>query len=93
MGEIDEGAGTFGDGVYKSEDGGDSWSKISEGLGDRNIEGLAVSPHSDDLVFARGREGGLYRTDDGGVTWRESMSKDRKITAAGFFPDSKGPNA
>lgn len=66
----------WGDGVYKSTDGGVTWSNV--GLGDsHHIGRIVIDPANPDhvLVAALGHlytpneERGLYRTTDGGTTW------------------------
>ncbi|MPZ18836.1 MAG: hypothetical protein GEV06_13110 [Luteitalea sp.] len=63
-------------GVYKSSDGGETWSKLSAGL-PQDLIGkidLDVSRSNPVVVYAMieapGEEGGLYRSDDAGATWR-----------------------
>lgn len=63
-----------GSGLYKSTDGGDSWSRLGRGLPERAAKfGVAVSPADPDRVWALVRahqeESGLYRSDDGGASW------------------------
>jgi len=60
-------------GLYKSNDGGDSWSKLAGGLptGIAGRIGVAVSGARADRVWAivEAKEGGLFRSDDGGGSW------------------------
>jgi photosystem II stability/assembly factor-like uncharacterized protein len=63
-------------GVYKSSDGGDSWTQLDSGL-PRDLIGksdLAVSPADPDRVYvlieAPVGEGGVYRSDDRGQSFR-----------------------
>ncbi len=61
-------------GVYKSTDGGDTWTKLSGGLpsGLTGKIGLAVSPANPDRIWAMIEaepEGGVWRSDDAGKTW------------------------
>ncbi|MFQ5568444.1 MAG: hypothetical protein ACE5G0_02140 [Rhodothermales bacterium] len=64
------------DGIYKSTDGGASWTKLENGLPQGLIGkiDLAVSPADPDRVYALVEavpaEEGLYRSDDRGETWR-----------------------
>ncbi len=64
-------------GVYKSEDGGDSWAELTGGLpgGLRGKADLATSPAAPDrvwvLIEAPANEGGVYRSDDRGATWTQ----------------------
>ncbi|HEU5422472.1 MAG TPA: glycosyl hydrolase, partial [Nitrolancea sp.] len=68
-------SGGPGSGLFKSSDGGDSWTELTnnpglpEGLKGRI--GVAVSPARPERVWAiiEAKEGGLYRSDDGGARW------------------------
>src|SRR5690349_13826376 len=72
-----------GSGLYKSSDGGSTWSQITgNGLpsGDWGRVGIATARST---VYAlidtlQGRDGGLYRSDDRGGTWRR-VKNDRRI--------------
>ena len=66
----------YGDGVYKSLDGGASWTKV--GLeNSEHIGKIVVDPRDSDVVYvaaqgplwAPGGDRGLYKTTDGGKTW------------------------
>ena len=70
----------YGDGVYKSEDGGESWKNM--GLKEsRQIGGIVVDPRNSEVVFVAaegsawgpGGERGLYKTADGGETWNKVL--------------------
>jgi len=60
-------------GIYRSTNGGVAWARASDGLADNvSIAGLVFDPQNPGLVFAGdGGFGLLYRSRDGGVTWRE----------------------
>ena len=63
-------------GIYKSSDGGDTWTKLSNGLpsnliGKIDIDVARTNPRIVyAMVEAPGEEGGLYRSDDGGASWK-----------------------
>ncbi|HUA07693.1 MAG TPA: hypothetical protein VMA98_00340 [Candidatus Acidoferrales bacterium] len=68
-----------GSGLYRSSDGGVSWTKLTDparrdGLpgGIINRVGLGISAHHPNVVYAivPTRHGMLYRSDDGGLQWR-----------------------
>ena len=70
----------YGDGVYKSEDGGDSWKNM--GLKEsRQIGGIVVDPRNSDVVFVAaegsvwgpGGDRGLYKSTDGGENWKKVL--------------------
>jgi photosystem II stability/assembly factor-like uncharacterized protein len=62
-------------GVFKSTDGGDTWTQLTNGLpqGLRGKSDLAVTAADPNRVYvlieAPGKEGGLYRSDDKGEAW------------------------
>src|SRR3984885_12334583 len=79
---------TYGDGVYKSVDGGKTWSSL--GLKDtRQIGALIVDPHNPDIVlvaalghaFGPNPERGVFRTTDGGKSWTKVLYKDEQTGA------------
>jgi photosystem II stability/assembly factor-like uncharacterized protein len=57
-------------GVYGSTDGGNSWRRSNKGLDIENIRTVAVDPANNKRVFAGTYGNGVYRSEDGGVTWR-----------------------
>jgi len=63
-----------GSGIYKTTDGGDTWTHLAAGLPktDMGKIGLTVSPMDSQRVWATigGEDGGIYRSDDAGKTWR-----------------------
>ena len=70
----------YGDGVYKSEDGGESWTNM--GLKEsRHIGGIVVDPRNSNVVFVAaegsawgpGGDRGLYKTTDGGESWKKVL--------------------
>lgn len=69
-------SGAYEGGVYKSTDGGDTWTELTNGLprGLRGKSDLAVSRADPDRVYvlyeAPAGEGGLYRSDDRGGSFR-----------------------
>jgi len=59
------------DGVYRSQDGGDSWQRISP-LNHpelKNIESIAIDPQDPNIIYA-GTWHLAWKTSDGGITWR-----------------------
>ena len=71
---IDGGPGT---GIHKSEDGGETWRELTEGLPDESMGkiGLAISPQQPDVLYATielaNRSGGFWRSEDGGESWEK----------------------
>lgn len=66
-----------GSGIHKSTDGGASWRQLTEGLPQEDMGkvGFAISPQQPDVVYATielaHREGGFYRSQDGGESWEK----------------------
>jgi streptogramin lyase/photosystem II stability/assembly factor-like uncharacterized protein len=65
-------AGTASGGVYKSTDGGASWTAVNSGLSNLDVQTLAISPaySTDQTIFAgTAYYGGVYKSTDGGASW------------------------
>lgn len=80
-------SGGQGSGIWKSTDGGDSWTRLAQGLPRlMGKVGVAVSPADPDRVYAivEAEQGGLYRSDDAGRTWRR-LSDDRLIQTRSWY--------
>jgi photosystem II stability/assembly factor-like uncharacterized protein len=73
-------------GLYRSTDGGDSWQPLGRGQlpgADAGVGriGIAIAPSDPRRLYATvgAREGaGIYRSDDGGTTWRR-VSRDERV--------------
>lgn len=84
-----EGGGP-GCGLWKSTDGGDSWTDLSKspGLpqGTLGIVGVTVSPTDPDNVYAivEAEGGGVFRSKDGGKTWTRT-SADHELTQRAWY--------
>src|SRR5216117_1990019 len=71
---------SIGDGIYKSTDGGETWTHAGLEKSER-IAKIAVSPKNSDTVFAAvpgalwsdSPDRGLYKTADGGKTWKQVL--------------------
>jgi photosystem II stability/assembly factor-like uncharacterized protein len=69
-----------GSAIHKSEDGGETWRKLSSGIpgGDKGKIGMAVSPANPDVIYAiielAGATGGVYRSVNRGETWTKQSS-------------------
>lgn len=65
--------GMVGDGLYRSEDGGQRWRQVLAG----DFRSVAVDPTDDRVVYAGTDPVHLYRSEDGGDTWEELASLQR----------------
>ena len=88
-----------GDGVYKSVDGGKTWTKI--GLSDsRHIAKIIIDAKNPDVVyvaalghaFGPNAERGVFRTNDGGKIWQKILYVDDKTGATDLAVDPHDPN-
>ncbi len=89
----------FGDGVYKSEDGGKSWKN----MGLKNSEHLSkiiVHPNNSNIVWAasqgplwsKGGERGLYKSTDGGESWKRVLGDDEWTGVTEVVIDPRNPD-
>ncbi|MGB5378124.1 glycosyl hydrolase, partial [Muriicola sp.] len=64
-------------GLHRSEDGGETWEKLSSGLPKSNLGkiGIAISPQQPDVLYAAieldRTKGAVYRSDDRGSSWKK----------------------
>ena len=90
---------SFGDGVYKSTDGGKSWKHM--GLKDTNsISRIIVNPKNPNNVYAaalghiwgKNKDRGIFMTTDGGKTWKKTLYIDEMHGASDLAIDPQNPN-
>jgi photosystem II stability/assembly factor-like uncharacterized protein len=86
-----------GNGIYKSGDGGKTWTHVWQQEG--QIGTMVVDPRNADVAFAAvlghafgpNPERGVYRTTDGGRTWRQVLKKDADTGASDVALDPTNP--
>ncbi len=90
---------SFGDGVYKSTDGGKTWQHMGLKESER-ISAIAIHPQNPDIVyigalghaFGPNEERGVFMTTDGGKTWSKTLYLDNQHGVADLDMDPSNPN-
>jgi photosystem II stability/assembly factor-like uncharacterized protein len=59
-----------GNGLFRSQDGGETWQPLHDGLRDENIRALALSPSTPTMIYA-GTSKGIFLSEDGGDHWTD----------------------
>ncbi len=89
----------YGDGIYKSLDGGASWKHM--GLkNSEHIGKIIVHPENSDIVWvaaigplwSSGGDRGLYKTTDGGETWNNTLEIDQYTGVTDLIIDPRDPD-
>ena len=89
----------YGDGVYKSEDGGASWTHM--GLkNSEHIGSIVVDPENSDRIYvaaigplwSKGGDRGLYVSEDGGKTWKATLTVDEHTGVNEVIIHPEDPN-
>ncbi|MFN8512596.1 MAG: hypothetical protein U0841_08410 [Chloroflexia bacterium] len=66
--------GTFGDGVYRTLDGGTTWAQVGDGIPHKRVLSVAISPcHRANgrlAVYVGTEPSNLYRSEDDGASWQ-----------------------
>lgn len=85
----------YGDGVYKSEDGGKSWKNMGLGKSE-HIGKIIVDPRNSNIIYvaaygplwSAGGDRGIYKSTDGGKTWAVSLtvSENTGFNEVHFMP-------
>lgn len=89
---------SIGDGVYRSTDGGASWTHLGLAKSER-IAAIRVSPASSDTAWvcatgpawSSGEERGVYKTTDGGKSWKRVLYVDADTGCSDLAIDPQEP--
>jgi len=80
-------------GLFKSEDGGETWQPLKTGLpgGNKGKIGMAISPMQPDVVYAAieldRRKGGVWRSDNRGASWVKMSDETGKGTGPHYYQE------
>lgn len=89
---------SYGDGVYKSTDAGKTWVKAGLDL-TRSISYIRIHPKNPDIVYVAaqgalygpGADRGVYRSTDGGTSWKKVLYVDENTGCADLSMDMNNP--
>ncbi len=90
---------SIGNGLYRSTDGGDNWTRV--GLDStEHIAKIAINPKNSNEIFVAApgplwsdsKHRGLYKSEDGGKTWKLVLYVNEKAGAADVSVDPANPN-
>jgi photosystem II stability/assembly factor-like uncharacterized protein len=86
----------WGDGVYRSDDGGDTWTHVGLAWSE-HVSDILIDPRDGNTIYAAaegplwssGGERGLYKTTDAGASWTRVLhvDDDTGVTSAVFAPN------
>lgn len=89
----------FGDGIYVSHDDGKSWKNM--GLpNSEHLSKIIVHPENSDIVWvasqgplwSKGGDRGVYKTTDGGLTWKRTLGDEEWVGATDMLIDPSNPD-
>jgi photosystem II stability/assembly factor-like uncharacterized protein len=89
----------YGDGVYRSDDGGKSWKNV--GLkASEHIGRIVIDPRDSNTIYVAaqgplwgpGGERGLFKTTDGGKTWKKALSISENTGVTDVVLDPRRPD-
>lgn len=89
----------YGDGIYRSDDGGESWTNM--GLGEsEHISRIVIHPDNSDVIWvaaqgplwSKGGERGIFKSSDGGKSWEQVLGDKEWVGATEIVIDPRNPN-
>jgi photosystem II stability/assembly factor-like uncharacterized protein len=89
----------YGDGVYRSDDGGKSWKKVGLDKSE-HIGKILIDPRNSNTVYVAaqgplwgpGGDRGLYKTTDGGKTWKSLLTISENTGVTDVVLDPRNPD-
>ncbi len=89
-----------GDGIYKSSDAGKTWTASGFNTHGQAISKIRIHPTNAEVVFAAvfgnvvtpSAERGVFKSSDGGKTWKKTLFRDDKTAAIDLSIDRRTPN-
>ncbi len=89
----------YGDGIYRSPDGGKNWENM--GLKEsQHISKIVIHPENSDIIWVaaqgplwnKGGDRGVYKSTDGGKTWKKTLGDDEWTGATDIAIDPRNPD-
>ena len=89
----------YGDGIYKSTNGGQSWKNMGLKKSE-HISEIIVHPENSNIIWVAvqgplwksGDERGLYKSTDGGTTWKKTLGNSEWTGVTDIAMDPRDPN-
>jgi photosystem II stability/assembly factor-like uncharacterized protein len=90
---------SYGDGIYKSEDAGKTWKKVGLEKSE-HIARIVIDPRDSNVVYVAaqgplwgpGGDRGLYKTTDGGKTWKDILNISENTGVTDVAQDPENPD-
>lgn len=77
--------GTFEDGLWRSEDGGESWERVGEDTLEARVMSVTVDPHDPNRVWVGTEPSRVFRSNNGGASWEELPGLTDLPSAEGWY--------
>src|SRR5262249_51563833 len=83
-------AGTESEGIFRSIDGGATWTAAGKGLGRANVQVLRIDADGRTIDAGVWKKG-VFRSSDGGLNWRRIGGEPPHPAVLGLAPDPSSP--